>query len=65
LIEERSNPTTKGIVMRRNLALVFAGLVVLLGASTFLSACHTVAGAGQDISHAGSEITEEAKEHTR
>jgi predicted small secreted protein len=51
--------------MRRNLALVFVSLIVLVGASTFLTACHTVAGAGQDISHAGSEITEEAREHTR
>ena len=37
--------------------------IVLFGASTFLSACNTVAGVGQDVSHAGHEITEEAKEH--
>jgi predicted small secreted protein len=49
--------------MRKNLAIAFISLVVLTGASTFLSACNTVAGAGRDVSKAGSEITEEAKEH--
>jgi predicted small secreted protein len=49
--------------MRKNLAIAFTSLVVLFGASTFLSACNTVAGVGQDVSHAGREITEEAKEH--
>jgi len=49
--------------MRKNLAIVFTSLVVLFGASTFLTACNTVAGVGQDVSHAGHEITEEAKEH--
>ena len=49
--------------MRRKLAIAFVGLVVLAGASTFLSACNTVAGAGKDVSKAGMEVTEEAKEH--
>ena len=49
--------------MRKNLAIAFIGLIALVGASTFLTACNTVAGAGRDVSKAGSEITEEAKEH--
>ena len=49
--------------MRKNLAVAFIGLVALVGASTFLTACNTIAGAGQDVSKAGSEITEEANEH--
>ena len=28
-----------------------------------LAACNTVAGAGQDMSHAGHEVTGEAREH--
>lgn len=49
--------------MRRNLAVAFIGLVVLTGASTFLTACNTIEGAGKDVSKAGTEITEEAREH--
>jgi entericidin B len=49
--------------MRKKLTMVLVGLVVLTGASTFLNACNTVAGAGQDVSKAGSAVTEEAKEH--
>jgi predicted small secreted protein len=49
--------------MRRNLAIAFMSLVVLTGASTFLTACNTIEGAGRDVSKAGSEISEEAREH--
>ena len=49
--------------MRRNLAMAFVGFIALIGVSTFLNACNTIAGAGRDVSKAGSEITEEAKEH--
>jgi predicted small secreted protein len=49
--------------MRKRLAIVFTSLVVLVGASSFLSACNTVNGAGKDVSAAGHEISEEAKEH--
>ena len=49
--------------MRRNLALAFLSVVVLSGAATFLTACNTVAGAGKDVSKAGSEVSEEANEH--
>ena len=49
--------------MRKNLAITFMSLVLLAGASTFLTACNTVEGAGKDVSKAGGAITEEAKEH--
>ncbi|HWF63456.1 MAG TPA: entericidin A/B family lipoprotein [Rhizomicrobium sp.] len=41
----------------------FIALVVLGGASTMLTACNTVEGAGKDVAKAGSEVSEEAKEH--
>jgi len=49
--------------MRKHLAIAFTGLVILLGTTAFLSACHTVDGAGRDVAAAGREISEEAKEH--
>jgi len=49
--------------MRKNFAIAFMSLALLTGASTFLSACNTVEGAGKDVSKAGGAITEEAKEH--
>jgi predicted small secreted protein len=49
--------------MRKYLAVTFASLVVIIGASTFLSACNTVEGAGKDVSKAGHEVSEEANEH--
>ncbi len=49
--------------MRKVMSISFAGLVVILGASSFLSACNTVEGAGKDVAHAGHEVSEEAKEH--
>jgi predicted small secreted protein len=53
----------KEFIMRSKLAIPFILLVVLGGASTFLTACNTVAGAGKDVSKAGSEVSEEANEH--
>lgn len=38
---------------------------VLVGAVLLLSACHTIAGAGEDISHVGKTITHQADKHTR
>ena len=49
--------------MRKNLSLVLT-LLVLLGAAPLLSACHTTAGAGQDISATGHAITGSAKKNT-
>lgn len=46
--------------MRKKFAIAFISIIVLGGA---LSACNTVAGAGKDVSKAGSAVTEEANEH--
>ena len=53
----------KSTTMRKQLAIAFTNLTILFGASALLSACHTVEGAGKDVSAAGREITEQAKEH--
>jgi predicted small secreted protein len=53
----------KEFIMRSKLALAFIALVVLGGASTLLTACNTINGAGKDVSKAGSEVSEEANEH--
>ena len=50
-------------VMRKFLAITFTSLVVIIGASSFLSACNTVDGAGRDLKKVGSEVSEEANEH--
>ena len=49
--------------MRRSLGITFIILVILGGASTMLTACNTVEGAGKDVSKAGHEVSEEAREH--
>jgi predicted small secreted protein len=49
--------------MRRYLGISFASLVLVIAASSFLSACNTVEGAGKDVSKAGHEVSEEANEH--
>jgi predicted small secreted protein len=38
-------------------------LLALLGAAPLLGACHTTAGAGEDISHAGKAIEHSAEKH--
>lgn len=44
---------------------IFAALtmLILLGAIPLLSACHTTAGAGEDISSTGHAITNSADRH--
>jgi predicted small secreted protein len=49
--------------MRKYIAITLTSLVVIIGASTFLTACNTVEGAGKDVSKAGHEVSEEANEH--
>jgi len=49
--------------MRKYLAITFTSLVIIVSASTFLTACNTIDGAGKDVAHAGHEVSEEAKEH--
>jgi predicted small secreted protein len=49
--------------MRSKLSVAFIVLFVLGGASTILSGCNTVEGAGKDVSKAGHKVSEEANEH--
>jgi predicted small secreted protein len=49
--------------MRANI-LVALTVLVLLGAAPLLSACHTTAGAGEDISATGHAITHSADKNT-
>ena len=49
--------------MRSNMAVAFILLVVLGGASTILTACNTVEGAGKDMTKAGQEVSEEARKN--
>lgn len=50
-------------MIKKPMTLALA-LLALLGAAPVLSACHTTAGAGQDISNAGQAIEKSAKDHT-
>ncbi len=38
-------------------------LLVISGAVLLLGACHTIAGAGEDVSHAGHAIEKSADKH--
>ncbi len=49
--------------MRRLLPPI-AALLGLLAAAPLLGACHTMAGAGQDISNTGNALTNSAEQHT-
>lgn len=55
--------TRRTIIMRKNLSIALT-LLVLIGAAPLLGACHTTAGAGQDISATGNVITHDAKKLT-
>jgi predicted small secreted protein len=46
-------------MMTRTISALFTA-ALLLGAATMLSACDTVAGAGQDVAHAGHAVTNAA-----
>lgn len=51
------------INMRLNPSIALT-LLALIGIAPVLSACHTTAGAGQDISAAGQAITGSAQKNT-
>lgn len=46
--------------IRRGIAGTFLALFTLTAAAALLSACNTVAGAGQDVSAAGHAVTKSA-----
>ncbi len=49
--------------MRKNFGLILT-LLALIGMVPLLSACHTTAGAGQDLSATGHAITTSAHKET-
>ena len=51
-------------MFKRILASLLA-VAFLSGLTVTLSACNTIAGAGEDISRGGDKIREEANEHKR
>ena len=51
------------ITMRKTLSLLLT-LLLLISAVPLLGACHTTAGAGEDISATGHAITNDAERHT-
>jgi len=55
--------TSRIIIMRTNLAIALTFLA-LLAAAPLLAACHTTAGAGQDISATGHVLTHSAEKAT-
>jgi predicted small secreted protein len=51
------------IIMRKNLSIALT-LLALVGAVPLLGACHTTAGAGQDLSATGHAVTNSAQKNT-
>jgi predicted small secreted protein len=47
----------------RSKAVLIATFIALLGAMPLLAACHTTAGAGEDISKTGTAIENTANKH--
>jgi predicted small secreted protein len=54
---------SKDVFMRSKLSLAVL-LAMVFGAMPLLSACHTTAGAGQDLSAAGHSLSQSAEQHT-
>jgi predicted small secreted protein len=50
--------------MRKTLSITLT-LLMLVGAAPLLGACHTMAGAGQDISDTGNALTNSANKPTQ
>jgi entericidin B len=49
--------------MPRTFAKIFLALFLLTGAGSLLSACNTMAGAGEDMSNAGNAVTNSAEKN--
>jgi len=58
-----TNPNRRIITMRTTI-LTALTVLALLGSASLLSACHTTAGAGEDISSTGHAITHSADKNT-
>lgn len=53
----------KDFVMNKTFSLTLA-LLMLIGLAPMLGACHTTAGAGEDLSAGGHALTNSAEKHT-
>jgi predicted small secreted protein len=51
------------MTMRKSAKLLTLILFALSGATLLLSGCHTVAGAGKDVSQAGTAVEKSANKH--
>jgi predicted small secreted protein len=51
------------MTMRKNISIALT-LLMLSAAMPMLAACHTTAGAGEDLSATGHAITNDAQKHT-
>jgi entericidin B len=49
--------------MRKSLKLLALVVFALAGATLVLTGCHTIAGAGEDVSHAGKVVEKTAEQH--
>jgi predicted small secreted protein len=49
--------------MRKRTRLSALILIAISGAVLLLGACHTIAGAGEDVSHAGHAVEKSADKH--
>jgi predicted small secreted protein len=56
---DQADPHGRTTAMRKTFSIVLT-LLMLLGAAPLLGACHTMAGAGQDISDTGNALTNSA-----
>lgn len=50
--------------MRKSTKMLAATLFAIAGATLLLGGCHTVAGAGEDVSKTGKAIEKSADKHT-
>lgn len=55
----------KDIAMRKRMTMLTLALLALLGATPLLGACHTMAGAGQDIKNTGQALQDSANHHAQ
>lgn len=51
------------VAMRKSLKMLTLVAVALVGTTLVLGGCHTIAGAGEDISKAGKAIEKTATKH--
>ena len=60
---DRASKRGRIIIMHKNISIALT-LLALAGAVPLLGACHTTAGAGQDLSATGHAVTNSAQKNT-